>query len=350
MFDLKQNKILKLSLWGIALAALLLVLYLFYDIVIILALSILFALVFDPLVTFFERKKVKRVYTTIGIFAVIIVIFYFIYTIYVPHFLSQMDSLADSLKKESIHQRIMNMEKEIRRFFPFVQRGEVVQKTESFISAFILDSFEKISTLLSNVFSVMAIVVIVPFITFYLLRDSRIILKGMLNLIPNKYFEMSYWVAKKVSEQLGKFVRAWIFDATFVGTICGVGFYFLGLDNSFSLGIIAGFGHLVPYLGPFIGGIAAMIMSLIQYGDLSQAPAIIMLVLTVYTVDNGFFQPYVFSKSLNIHPIIIILLIVAGGQLAGILGMLLAVPVATVVRTAMREIYFAVTNYKITRV
>lgn len=350
MFDLKQNKILRLTLIGLAALVTIYILYLFYDIVIILALSVLFALVFDPLVTFFERKKIKRVYTTICIFAVIIVAFYFIYSIYFPYFVNQIDSLTDSLKKESIHQRILTMEKEIRKFFPFVQRGEVVQKAESYIGSIILDSFEKASTLLSNVFSVMAIVVIVPFITFYLLRDSRIILKGMLNVIPNKYFEMSYWVAKKVSEELGKFVRAWIFDATFVGTICGLGFYFLGLDNSFSLGIIAGFGHLVPYLGPFIGGVAALIISLIQYGDFSQAPAIIILILTVYTIDNGFFQPYVFSKSLNIHPIIIILLIVAGSQIGGILGMLLAVPVATVVRTATREIYFAIKNYKITQV
>ena len=349
MADLIQNRILRYTLWGLAAAVVLLVLFLFYDIVIILALSVLFALVFDPLVTFFERKKIKRLYTTICIFALIIIIFYFIYSIYVPHFISQMDSLADSLKKESIHQRILAMEKEIRKFFPFVQRGEVVQKAESYIASFILDSFEKVSIFLSNMFSVMAIVVIVPFITFYLLKDSRVILKGLLNIIPNKYFEMSYWVAKKISEQLGKFVRAWIFDATFVGTICGLGFFFLGLENSFSLGIIAGLGHLIPYLGPIIGGVAALIMSLIQYGNLSQAPAIIVLILTVYTVDNGFFQPYVFSKSLNIHPIIIILLIVSGGQIGGMVGMLLAVPIATVIKTAVREIYFAVTNYKITR-
>jgi predicted PurR-regulated permease PerM len=350
MADLKQNKILRNVLWGLVLAAALFIMFFFYDIFIILALSILFALVLDPFVTFFEKKRVNRLYTTIAIFALIITLIYFIYSIYVPHFLTQLDSLTESLRKESLHQRILNMEKEIRRYFPFVPRGEVVQKAESYIGSFILDSFEKTSTILSSVFSVMAIVVIVPFITFYLLRDSRFILKGMLNLIPNKYFEMSYWVTKKVSEQLGKFVRAWIFDAAFVGTICGIGFYFLGVENSFSLGIIAGFGHLIPYLGPFIGGTAAIIISLIQLGNFSLLPSIVLLILGVYTIDNGFFQPYVFSKSLNIHPIVIILLIVAGSQIGGILGMLLAVPVATVIKTAGREIYFAVKNYKITKV
>lgn len=350
MADLKQNRILRFSLIGLAILIALFIMFLFYDIVIILALSVLFALIFDPLVTFFEKKKIQRVYSTICVFVLIIILIYLVYSIYVPHFVGQIENLTESLKKISLHQRILNMEKELRKFFPFVARGEFVQKVESYIGSFILDSFEKVSVFLSSVFSVMAIVVIVPFISFYLLKDSRVILKGLLNLMPNKYFEMSYWVAKKISEQLGKFVRAWIFDATFVGTICGLGFYFIGLENSFSLGIIAGLGHLIPYLGPFIGGVAAIVISLIQFGDFSQVPAIIVLVLSVYTLDNGFFQPYIFSKNLNIHPIIIILLIVAGSQVAGIIGMLLAVPVATVIKTAIREIYFAVKNYKISRV
>ena len=76
---------------------------------------------------------------------------------------------------------------------------------------------------------------------------------------------MSYYVIKKVTFQLSKYARAWIFDATFVGCTMGVGLYFIGIDNALPLGVIAGFGHLVPYFGPFIGGIPAILISLIQY-------------------------------------------------------------------------------------
>jgi len=75
-----------------------------------------------------------------------------------------------------------------------------------------------------------------------------------------------------------------------------------------------------------------------------------MLVMSlVYTFDNGFVQPYVFSKSVDMHPIIIILLIIAGSQLFGILGMLLAVPIAAVIRTSAKEVYFVIKNYRIAR-
>jgi predicted PurR-regulated permease PerM len=146
------------------------------------------------------------------------------------------------------------------------------------------------------------------------------------------------------------FVRAWIFDATFVGMMIGFGFYFIGVPNALPLGVIAGFGHLIPYFGPIVGGVPALIVSLMQFGDFSQAPLIILVVLITYAFDNGFVQPYIFGKSVDMHPIAIILLIISGGTLFGIYGMLLAVPVATVIKTFSKEIYFAKKNYKIARV
>ena len=161
---------------------------------------------------------------------------------------------------------------------------------------------------------------------------------------------MTYWIMKKVSLHLGLYVRAWIFDATFVGILLGFGFYIIGIPNALPLGVIAGLGHLIPYFGPIIGGVPAIILSIMINGDLSQVPLIIIVVLGVYAVDNGFVQPYIFGKSVDIHPILIILLIIAGGQLFGLIGMLLAIPVATVVKTMIKEIVFAFKNYRIVRV
>ncbi|MBZ0198813.1 MAG: AI-2E family transporter, partial [Ignavibacteriaceae bacterium] len=226
---------------------------------------------------------------------------------------------------------------------------EIADKLEKFLYELDLFSFKRISDLLGSVISILAILVVVPFITFFLLKDSRQILKSLIHIVPNNYFEMSYWILKKVSIQLGRFVRAWIFDASFVGITCGLGFYLIGIDNALPLGVIAGFGHLVPYFGPVIGGVPAIIISVLQFGGFSHVPFIIILLITVYMLDNGFFQPLVFSKSVDMHPIVIILLIIAGSQLFGLIGMLLAIPTATVVKTATKEIYFAFKNYKITK-
>jgi predicted PurR-regulated permease PerM len=74
-----------------------------------------------------------------------------------------------------------------------------------------------------------------------------------------------------------------------------------------------------------------------------------VVISIIYAIDNGFVQPYVFSKSVEMHPVIIILLIIAGGTLFGVIGMLLAVPTATIIKTAAKETYFALKNYKIAK-
>jgi predicted PurR-regulated permease PerM len=185
--------------------------------------------------------------------------------------------------------------------------------------------------------------------TFFILKDNTRIVNGILNIVPNKYFEFSYYVVNEIGVQLGRFVRGWILDAFIVGFMAAIGLTLLGIQNSVTIGFIAGLGHLIPYFGPVIGGLPAIIISLVQFGDFSKLPEISLMFLIIYTLDNGYIQPNIFSKSTDMHPLIIILLILTGSQLLGILGMLIAVPAATIIKTATREIYFGFKNYKIIR-
>lgn len=342
----RTSKIILLALAGITF---IIFTYLLSDLLIILAISILQAFIFQPAVLLLEQEGIKRTGATFVVFLVVGFLVYFVLSMFIPKFIFQLDQLIQSLKDYSLHEQIIAIEKEIHSYLPFFNPGEISGEFEKFIKTQIGNSIGHLSIVLSSIVSVMALLVIVPFITFFILKDSRTITKSLLHIMPNKYFEMAYWIVKRISVQLGRFVRGWIFDATFVGVALGVGFYVIGLENSIPLGVISGLGHLVPYFGPIIGGIPAIVISIIQYGDLSQVPYILMLVAVVYTLDNGFVQPYVFAKSVDMHPIVIILLIIGGSQLLGVLGMLLAVPAATVIRTAIKEIYFALKNYKIAK-
>lgn len=350
MFESLYNKFSRTLLWLIGAILILYLLYLLVDILIILAISILLAFIFAPFVAMMEARGLSRLPATLIVFAVFGFIIYLGLSFFIPKFVYQMDQLITALKDFSFDEEMKAFEAGIIKYIPFVQAGDITARVENFISTQVLDFFTILSEVLTSVVSIIAILIIVPFITFFLLKDYRRILIGILQMIPNKYFEMSYWVLKKVSLRLGLFVRAWIFDATFVGFMIGFGFYAIGLQNALPLGLAAGLGHLIPYFGPIIGGVPAIIVSFIQYGDVSQVPLIFLIVALTYTVDNGLVQPYIFGKSVDMHPIAIILLIIAGGQLFGLIGMLLAVPTATVIKTFAKEIYFALKNYKIARV
>lgn len=350
MQDFAHNKTTILFLWIASAIIILYLAYLLTEILIILALAILLAFIFAPFVSMLEAKGFNRITSTLLIFGTFGFIIYFSLSIIIPKFVFQMDQLISSLEGFSFDQEIKSLEITILHYVPFLKQGELTSRIELFFSTQLINILDSITEVLSSIVSVLAVLIIVPFITFFLLKDNRKILQGILKVVPNKYFEMSYYILKKVTLRLGLFVRAWIFDATFVGVMIGFGFYFIGVPNALPLGVIAGLGHLIPYFGPIIGGIPAIIVSIVQYGDFSQVPLILLVVLITYTLDNGFVQPYVFGKSVDMHPIAIILLIIAGGILFGLFGMLLAVPLATVIKTFTKEVYFAKKNYKIARV
>jgi predicted PurR-regulated permease PerM len=349
MTEKSTKKIIRISAWILIAVLILILIFLLSDILLLLIFSILLAFIFIPLVGMLEKEGFNRLSSTLIVFAATGFLLYLVLSFIIPKFVIQMNQLVTSFQSFSLHDQLVQFEAEINRLFPFFNTGQLSAKIEEFISSQIVNSFDTVSSLVSGIVSVLVLIIIIPFVTFFLVKDSRKIMKSVLHIIPNNYFEMSYWILKKVSIQLGRFVRAWIFDAAFVGTTMGLGLYIIGVHNALPLGLIAGLGHLVPYFGPVIGGVPAIIISIIQTGDLSQVPFIIFLVIATYTLDNGFVQPYVFSKSVDMHPIIIILLIIAGSQLFGILGMLLAVPTASVIKTAAKEIYFAFKNYKIAR-
>ena len=350
MSDITHKTTAKILIWLIGTIILLYLVYMLTEILIILALSILLTFIFAPFVSVLEGKGFNRLTSTLIIFSAFAFIIYLSLSVIIPKLIFQMNQLVGALQGFSFDEEMKALEVSITRYFPFIEPGSISTRLESLFSSQLINIIDSTTEVLSSIVSVLAVLIIVPFITFFLLKDNRRILQGILHTVPNKYFEMSYYVLKKVTLQLGLFVRAWIFDATFVGVMIGFGFYFIGVPNALPLGVIAGLGHLIPYFGPIIGGVPAIIVSIVQYGDLSQVPLILLVVLITYTFDNGFVQPSVFGKSVDMHPIVIILLIISGGILFGLMGMLLAVPVATVIKTLSKEIYFATKNYKIAKV
>lgn len=343
----KENTLIILFLLGVIL--LFYFSFLLINVLVLIAIAILLGFIFAPFVRLLEGKGFTRTISTLIVFAVFGFLLYLGLSFVIPKLFYQMNQVIALLEDFSLNEELNVLEKKILSVFPLFRKGELSLKVQGIISTSFNDAINHITQYVSGIVSVAAFLVIVPFITFYLLKDSAVIQKGLIHIVPNKYFEMSYWILKRVSLQLGRFVRGWIFDAMFVGAAIGFGFYFIGLPNALPLGVIAGIGHLIPYFGPVIGGVPAIILSIIQTGDLSQVPLIMTIVALTYTLDNGFVQPYVFSKSVDMHPIIIILLIIIGSELFGLIGMLLAVPTATVVKTAATEIYFAYKNYSIAK-
>lgn len=350
MNEIQLKKSRRYFLILVSIIVILLLSILLSDILSLLAVSILLSLIFNPIVEFLERRVISRLVSVLLVFIIVALIISASFSFLLPRILNQFNNLSATLTQDNLQLFLVQIEKSLKTAFPFLSSLNIVEKFTNFSKEMILNWGNNLSNIVYSIVTIISILVIVPFMTFFLLKDKKQLVRSIINIMPNKYFEVSYSVIDKIGTQLGRFVRGWILDAFIVGLLSGIGLSILGINNPVSIGFIAGVGHLIPYFGPIIGGVPAIIISLIQFGNFSMLPSILVMFLCVYAIDNGFIQPNVFSKATDIHPLGIIILIVVGSQILGVLGMLLAVPIATVIKTASREIYLGYKNYKIIRV
>jgi predicted PurR-regulated permease PerM len=180
--------------------------------------------------------------------------------------------------------------------------------------------------------------VLIPVVTFYLLRDWDRLVEGVRNLLPRSMEPAVSHVAREIDQVLGAFMRGQLMVMVALGLIYAIGLWLVGLDLAFIIGIGAGLLSIVPYLGTFIGVIAAVIAALFQFQDILH----VVLVLAVFGVGQSMegmvLTPKLVGDQIGLHPVAVIFAVLAGGQLFGFLGVLLALPVAAALNVLVRHL------------
>ena len=185
-------------------------------------------------------------------------------------------------------------------------------------------------------FAIIANIALVPVLTFYFLRDWDMLVGRVRALLPRPMLPTATRLAVESNEVLGGFIRGQVSVMVALGGIYAIGLWLVGLDLGLLIGFIAGLVAFVPYLGAFVGVSAAVIATLVQHGD----PAHLALVLGVFavgqTLESFVLTPWLVGDRIGLHPVAVIFAIMAGGQLFGFLGVLLALPVAALAMVLLR--------------
>lgn len=210
---------------------------------------------------------------------------------------------------------------------------ETLSQLETWASAFVVQLPNYLATLLEWIF-------LVPFFTFFLIRDSDSFKKTLLSFTPNTIFERFYYVIHVFNRQLGDYFFAKFVEAVIVGGIITVGLMILGVSNAVILGFVAGLTNIVPYVGPFLGIIPAFVLVMLEYGLTSQTMgAVLILYAVANAVDAFFVFPFLVSKIVNLHPMIVAISVIVGSHYAGITGMVISIPVVAAIKLIITEIY-----------
>ena len=179
-------------------------------------------------------------------------------------------------------------------------------------------------------------IVMIPVVAFYLLRDWDIMIADIHSLVPRSIEPVVVRLARESDEVLGAFLRGQISVMVVLGVLYGVGLWMVGLSVGPLIGMVAGLISFVPYLGAITGVLMGIIAALVQYQDWQHVTYVLVVFGIGQTLEGYVLVPRLVGDKIGLHPVAVIFAVLAGGELFGFVGVLLALPVASVVMVLLR--------------
>jgi len=297
------------------------------------SIALILAYFFDPLYKFLINKKAPKVLAIIIVFGIIIALLILNIFFVIPSVINQLNVLYNEIPKfiNSYQTLILSLEPQLSRFIDPADVETLLKENLSELQKNILSFSRTIIIYLSNIVSSITFgMVIVPLILFYLLRDMLIFKENLYTFVSKEKKKEFKEILEEIDRIVSGFIRGRIIVCFIVGTLIGIGLYLLNLKFALIIGITSGVFNFVPYLGPIVGVILALIFAL-------GSPwwvllMIVILFVLVNQLEAIYLNPNILGKELGLHPLTVILSMLICGQLLGILGVLVAVPLAAILK------------------
>jgi predicted PurR-regulated permease PerM len=179
---------------------------------------------------------------------------------------------------------------------------------------------------------------IIPFITFFLLKDGDRIKRLILRLVPANYYDTSIDLLHNIDLRIGRFIRGKIAESILLSILTSIGLKIIGIKYALLIGSISGFANLVPYIGPVGIAIPPILLAIHQFGIFSGIVVAVFLAILQF-IDNMILVPFIVGKSVDLHPLVTIFVVFVGGKTFGLLGLVAAVPLASIIISMAQVVY-----------
>lgn len=290
----------------------------------------------EPIQRFLEKRKVPRWGSILLILVGLVVILGIFISIIGPHVTKQVNTLvenAPTLAKKFEEMKDMLPQKED---LP-KQLQESLDSAADSLQTIAVNFGKWIVQFLQSFFQAVFLLVLVPFFFIFMLKDHEKFAPIIYNLFSG---ERRDWVKKTLGDidhVLRSYIQGQFLISAILATLIFIGYKILGLEYALLLAIFALFMNLVPFIGPWIAVAPALIIAYTQEPKLVIGVAIVTLV--AQQIDSNLITPNVMGKSLDIHPLTVITIILAAGNIAGFVGIIVGVPVYAVLKVIVRNIY-----------
>ncbi|MDR3288079.1 MAG: AI-2E family transporter [Peptococcaceae bacterium] len=293
----------------------------------------------NPLIEWLENRRLTRKWAIALVFCGIIAVFTLVILWILPVMYTEIAKLSAVLPQtmEAADGYLRQLSQQFRAAgLPnkvVLVLDEQLGKGEIFLaqglSRFLGNLPERLTSLSLYIFA--------PFLAVYFLADWQRLTEGFWRLVPEKWRLQWMRLCQDISHVIRGFIRGNLIVAVIVGVLVGIGMKLIGMEYALLIGVICGAMDLIPYFGPLIGGVPTVLLGLIQSPVM--ALKVVLVILVVQQLEGNLISPKLMGMSVGLHPLLMVFVLLAGGELAGFWGLMLAVPVAAVVRIVVRFIY-----------
>lgn len=315
---------------------LLVMLYLLKDVILILLISIILAWSLNSWVNALQRRKVPRVLATAFIYIAVFGVFVIILALLIPPMAKQINEISKNLP--TYYNRIIS---DFQRFKEFsIQQGFLnnlqssLQSLQTNLTQTTAGVFNTIVSIFGGFLSFIGVLVI----TFYILIEENALKKFVRSITPVKYQPYIFQLMNRAQERLRLWLKGQLILCLIIGVFAWIGLMIGGVKYALVLALWAGLTEFIPYLGPLLGGIPAVFIALTTSG-FPQAIFVVALYIIIQQIENHILVPKVMEKTAGLNPLVVIIVILIGAKIAGILGIILAVPVALIIKVFTEDFF-----------
>jgi predicted PurR-regulated permease PerM len=329
--------------WGLGAGALLLILWLIKSILVPFLISFLLAYAFDPLVSRMARW-IPRPPAILLLFLVILLIATLVLLYVIP---VVQDQISQAIERLPVYLDLFRQE-----VLPRIERRfgvHIPQTLDEALEALLpkmkeaMGLFQPLTYLVVRVFSNTLVLIIwlanllvIPFATYYFLKDFERIKSGVVSLVPTRHKGRIDAVLDEVDHALSGFIRGQLLNVLILMVLYSAVLLIIGVDLSIVLGIVAGFMELVPYAGFIVGAGFSLLITTLQFRDLIHPVYVLAAFSAIQLVQGFILSPKIIGHHAGLHPLFVIAALYVGGDLFGFVGVLLAVPAATVLLVILK--------------
>lgn len=301
------------------------------------------AYAFNPLVKKMMTLKLSRTQSTTIIFVGILIAVAGFSLVFFPMIVKEVNGLLSKLPdiSQNWYERFItwygqNIEANPNMPSTFEGVLEYLNIEVSDITNWLFSSTGTLFTKISSFASSLVHVITIPVIMFYFMKDGDKVAHSAKKMVLPRWRSWVFPLAEKIDGVLGGFIRGQLLVAFFIGVLSSIALLLLGVEYWLILGMMAGIGDLIPYIGPFLGAIPAVFIALTT--DPWKALWVIVAFLIIQQLEGNLISPKIVGHSVGLHPALIIFVLLVGGALWGLVGLLVAVPMAGVLRVLLEAI------------